>query len=161
MDRAIQAAIVQGLPRLEREMTLAGITTPRRKAAFLATLAHESGLRWNRLQEGSDATYRGRGYIQLTGKANYQSAGNWLGEDLVTNYEWARSEEFSAEIARWYWTVARKISPLADRLAMGEVCKAIGYDLGDGSEDKRRTQSFADALLYLTGSVPDGITSTR
>ncbi len=44
----------------------------------------------NRLGNGDEASgdgynYRGRGYIQLTGKDNYQRFGNSIGQDTVTN----------------------------------------------------------------------------
>jgi putative chitinase len=44
----------------------------------------------NRMGNGDEASgdgfkYRGRGYIQLTGKNNYQSFTNHIGEDCVTN----------------------------------------------------------------------------
>ena len=42
----------------------------------------------NRMGNGSEATqdgwkYRGRGYIQLTGKSNYKAFGDFIGEDCV------------------------------------------------------------------------------
>lgn len=155
------ATVHAGLPNLLKEMALAEINTPRRIAAFLATLAHESDLLYNIHQRGATSTYRGRGYIQLTGTYNYSEAGKWLGVDLASTPDLAASLDWSAKIARWYWTAARTINPMADALQMGKVCKAIGYPLGDGSEDVRRTESFKRALQYLTGEVPAGITSTR
>jgi putative chitinase len=155
------ATVSEGLPSLLEQMKAAEITTPRRVAAFLATLAHECDLLYNLKAAGDTRVYAGRGYIQLTGLPNYISAGDYLGVDLTDDPDLALSLDWSAKIARWYWTVARKCNPMADALQMGKVCKAIGYPLGDGSEDKRRTASFAAALKYLTGSVPDGITSTR
>jgi hypothetical protein len=38
-------------------------------------------------QEGDGAKYKGRGYIQLTGRANYEQVGNLIGIDLVNNPE--------------------------------------------------------------------------
>ena len=155
------AVVAAGLPSLLEQMKLAEINTPRRVAAFLATLAHESSLLYNVKQHGDTREYAGRGYIQLTGTSNYSDAGKYLGVDLLTTPDLALTLAWSAKIARWYWTVARHCNPMADALQMGKVCKAIGYPLGDGSEDIRRTASFASALEYLTGSVPDGITSAR
>lgn len=155
------AVVGQGLPSLNAAMRAAQITTPYRVAAFLATLAHESRFEYNIRQAGSSAVYSGRGYIQLTGLDNYAAAGAYLGIDLVTSPELAQSVLWSAKIARWYWTVARRINPMADALNMGAVCRAIGYPVGDGSEDQRRCASFRAALTYLTGSVPAGINCTR
>lgn len=160
-DKAIQAKIIDGLPTLQRAMTEAQIDTPPRVAAFLTTIAHESGFVYDVKQHGATAVYAGRGYIQLTGSVNYKAAGAYIGVDLGTYPEFAQSLAWSAPIARWYWTVNRRINPMADALQMGKVNKAIGYPLGDGVEDSRRCASFAAALKYLTGTVPDGITCTR
>jgi len=159
--------VVAGLPRLNAEMQAGGITTPRRVAAFLTTLAFESLFEYNIDQIGATSKYHGRGYIQLTGLANYTAAGKYLGIDLVNHPELAISLEWSAKIARWYWTVARpNTNTYADQLRMGRVNAMIGYPLsgpgGDGlTNDQRRCAAFAAALKYLTGTVPAGITCTR
>jgi putative chitinase len=155
------ATVEAGLPTLRRAMAEAQINTPRRVAAFLATLAYESAFEYDVLQHGSSAVYAGRGYIQLTGKVNYEAAGRSLGVDLLTTPDLARSLQWSAAIARWYWTVARRINPMADALQMGKVNAAIGYPIGTGKEDADRCASFKSALQYLTGSVPDGISCAR
>jgi predicted chitinase len=154
-----ESVVSAGLPGLNHEMAVAGITTPARKAAFLATLRNESGFRYDALQPGT-STYRGRGYIQLTGTANYTSAGNWLGVDLLGNPDAARSLPYSAKIARWYWTLARDINPIADRLDMGGVNKAIGY-APSAAEDTERCNDFKAALRYFNGSLPAGINCAR
>ena len=155
------AVVAVGLPGLLEQMAAAQINTPRRVAAFLATLAHESELLYNIPQRGATAKYKGRGYIQLTGMTNYTDAGAYLGIDLAGTPGLALDLRYSAKIARWYWTVARHCNEMADALKMGKVCAAIGYPLGDGSEDIARCASFARALKYLTGSVPAGISTTR
>lgn len=151
--------VAAGLPGLLEQMVQAEINTPRRIAAFLATLAHESAFEYNVLQHGATATYAGRGYIQLTGSKNYTAAGAYLGVDLVDAPDLALRLEWSAPIARWYWTVTRHCNPMADALQMGKVCAAIGYPAGP--EDGRRCESFKNALKYLTGSVPTGISCAR
>jgi putative chitinase len=153
------AIVSQGLPSLNAQMVAAGIITPRRIAAFLATLAHESAFLYNIHQHSSTATYAGRGYIQLTGVDNYRAAGTFLGIDLQGSPDLALSLDWSAKIAKWYWTVARHINPFADALQMGKVNGAIGYP--PGVEDGYRCDSFKAALKYLTGTVPAGITCTR
>ncbi|MQA96227.1 MAG: hypothetical protein GEV11_16850 [Streptosporangiales bacterium] len=153
-------ATVTGLPGLNEEMRRGAITSPARKAAFLATLRHESGFRYNAVQNGTYA-YRGRGFIQLTGAFNYRGAGAWRGVDLLRRPELAASVEHSAPIARWYWTVARNINPAADALDMAAVNVAIGYP-ASRREDEQRCADFAKALDYYTeGPAPDGINCTR
>jgi putative chitinase len=134
-------------------MVEAGIDTPRRIAAFLTTLLYESWCEYNVREVGDTRVYGGRGYIQLTGEANYTAAGRSLGVDLVSNPDLAMSLEWSAKIARWYWTVARpNCNSYADALQMGKINAAIGYPRSaDGSNDNARCKTFAQALLYLTG----------
>jgi putative chitinase len=54
-------------------------------------------------QLGDGYTYRGRGYMQLTGKANYKEAGDALGVDLVKHPELAAEPQNASKIATWYW----------------------------------------------------------
>ncbi len=54
-------------------------------------------------QPGDGYTYRGRGYMQLTGKANYKDAGDALGVDLVKHPELAAEPQYASKIATWYW----------------------------------------------------------
>lgn len=54
-------------------------------------------------QPGDGYRYRGRGYIQLTGKDNYRQAGAALGLDLIDHPELAAEPENVERIAIWYW----------------------------------------------------------
>ena len=141
-------------------MRRAKIDNPRRIAAFITTLAVESYLEYNISQIGATSTYRGRGYIQLTGSVNYAEASLDLGVDLSNHPEMAQSLEWSARIATWYWTEARpKTNEYADNLQMGKVDRMIGFPAGPA--DVVRAKMFGEALGVLTGSIPEGITSTR
>jgi putative chitinase len=147
--------VAQGWQSLLDAMKVAEINTPRRVAAFLTTLVFESWCEFNVLQGGSNVAagigkgYTGRGYIQLTGTSNYGAAGNYLGIDLMGHPELAQSLDWSAQIAAWYWTVARPSCNLfADQLRFGMINRAIGYPLA-GSNDADRCMVFGHALDYL------------
>lgn len=119
------------LPFLVSAMDEAEITTPLRKAAFLAQLSHESGeLKYfeeiasgaayegrknlGNTQPGDGKRYKGRSPIQLTGRANYRQCGNALAIDLENHPEKALELENTFRIACWFWT-SRKLNLFADK----------------------------------------------
>ena len=61
---------------------------------------------------GDGAKYKGRGYMQITGKWNYEQAGKALGLDLVNHPELLEKPEYAAKAAVWYWKtrVANKVN---------------------------------------------------
>ncbi len=158
-------------PHLNRAMAEAGIDSPARKSAFIAQLAHESGgFKYNEeiasgrayegrrdlgnTQPGDGERFKGRGYIQLTGRANYAAAGKALGLDLIKNPELASRPENAARVAAWYWNT-RGLNGLADKGNFDGITKRIngGYN---GKAD--RDQYHARALQVLKDNV--GLPST-
>jgi len=72
----------------------------------------------NRIGNGDEASrdgwrYRGSGYKQLTGRANYREIGGIVDLDLEGNPELAREPKSAAQVAFAFWD-ARQCSPLAD-----------------------------------------------
>lgn len=150
------------LPLLNAAMDEAEINTKLRLAAFLAQVAHESGqFRYmeeiadgsayegrkdlGNIQKGDGKRYKGRGPIQLTGRANYKKCGEALGLDLETNPELAGDPGTGFRIACWYWTT-RKLNALADASKFDAITKAIngGYN---GKEDRDRYYTVAKQVL--------------
>ena len=82
-------------------------------------------------QEGDGAKYKGRGYIQLTGRANYEQVGNLIGIDLVNNPELANDPKIAAKIVPAFFKVGgKKPKDLED------IDKAISA-VGSASEKSR------------------------
>ena len=54
-------------------------------------------------QPGDGYNFRGRGYIQLTGRGNYTRYGPAVGVDLVNNPDLAADEAVAARVALTYW----------------------------------------------------------
>ena len=63
-------------------------------------------------QVGDGARYKGRGFIQITGRDNYRMAGNALGLPLEAKPELAATPEVAAKIAVWYWKT--RVKPSVD-----------------------------------------------
>lgn len=150
------------LPLLNAAMVQGGINTPRRQAAFLAQLAHESGqLRYfeeiasgaayegrrdlGNTQPGDGVRYKGRGPIQLTGRHNYRIAGQALGIDLENNPTLAARPDVGFKIAVWYWN-SRNLSAQADAGNFDAITRAIngGYN---GKADRDRYWATAKRVL--------------
>src|SRR4029078_6237722 len=118
------------LPFIQQAMAEFGITSYLRETAFLAQLAHESAeIRYmeeiasgaayegradlGNTQPGDGKRFKGRGPIQLTGRANYRAAAKALGLDLEAQPQLAATPEVGFRVAAWFWTT-RKLNALAD-----------------------------------------------
>lgn len=115
---------------LNSAMAEFNITTPSRKAAFVAQIAHESGqLRYVRelasgaayegrkdlgnVVTGDGVRYKGRGLIQITGRANYEACGAALGLDLIVHPELLEQPVNACRSAAWFWSM-HGLNELAD-----------------------------------------------
>lgn len=78
---------------------------------------------------GDGKRFKGRGYIQITGRANYTIYGPIIGYDLVNNPTLAEDEEISVLISLAYWQ-KRNLNPLADADNIRAITKRIngGYN---------------------------------
>ena len=74
--------------------------------------------------KGDGERFKGRGYIQLTGRDNYTRAGAALGLPLAQQPELAARPDVAAKVAVWYWQnrVAPKIKDFSNT---GDVTKKI------------------------------------
>jgi predicted chitinase len=144
MPQANSKVLNQYAPYLNKAMQDAGINTPARQNAFLAQLGHESG-QFRYMQElasgkayegrkdlgntspGDGVKYKGRGPIQITGKANYAAAGKALGIDLVNHPELAATPEVGFKTAAWFWN-QKGLNAKADKGtadSFSQITKAI------------------------------------
>jgi predicted chitinase len=94
---------------------------------------------------GDGAKYKGRGYIQITGKYNYAKAGKALGLDLVTNPTLAEKPAVAAKIAVWYWKL--RVQPNVDNFNdVKSVTKPINPAMR-GLEDRK--ENFKDYKMMV------------
>ena len=136
-----------------------GIKTPLQKAHFLAQCAHESGnfvytkeiwgpssaqQRYEgrkdlgNTQPGDGFRFAGRGYIQVTGRANYTQFKKGVTDDVVANSTLVE-KKYVAETACWFWRT-RKLNEAAVDDSMGTlkyITKRIngGYN---GLDDRKK-----------------------
>jgi predicted chitinase len=150
------------VPHLNFAMDEAAVNTTLRAAAFLAQLAHESGqLRyWTEFASGQayegrkslgntlagdGSRFKGRGPIQLTGRANYRTAGQALGVDLESNPRLAATPEVGFRVAGWFWR-SHGLNELADIGDMRTITKRINGGLS-GLADRLHHYQRARAAL--------------
>jgi putative chitinase len=82
------------------------------------------GGRMGNANPGDGYRYRGRGLIQLTGRANYARMGELLGLDLEDNPDLAAEPVNAARIAGAFWS-SRKLNEKADRDDVTGITRAI------------------------------------
>ncbi|HYD58981.1 MAG TPA: glycoside hydrolase family 19 protein [Noviherbaspirillum sp.] len=135
------------LPHLVAAMAEYEINTPARQAAFLAQIGHESGqLLYVRelasgeayenrkdlgnSEEGDGVRFKGRGLIQVTGRANYLSCSMALfGDDRLLHFpELLEDPRNACRSAAWFWH-SHGLNALADAGNFRRITKLIngGY----------------------------------
>lgn len=134
------------------------ITDLRQRAYVIATVAHETAGTFAPLEEryngdpqeyfrrydnrvdlgnvhpGDGHKYRGRGFVQLTGRANYERLGKLLKLDLVKEPDWLKDE-----------TVSYNVLSLGMRLGL-----FTGRKLGDFITDGKTDYIHARAIVNGT-----------
>jgi len=164
MPRLSSSKAQEYLPYLNSAMASGSINNCQRISAFLAQLAHESGqLQWweefasgaayegrrdlGNTQPGDGRRFKGRGPIQLTGRANYRSAGSALGLPLESNPEMAKNTDVGFRTAVWFWST-RSLNNYADGSQSGfdQITRRIngGYN---GKADRDQYFRKAKSLL--------------
>ena len=130
-------------------------------AAFMGQCAHESakftttkefadGSQYEgrkdlgNIYRGDGVKYKGRGFIQITGRANYTQAGKELGIDLVNHPELAEKPDIAIKVSIWYWKskVRPRISNFNNTKA---VTKTVNGGLNGLAAREKYTQHFKAA----------------
>jgi putative chitinase len=167
------------LPFLQAAMTEFAIEAPARMAAFLAQLAHESG-QFRFMEEiwgptapqrryepvttlatdlgnsevGDGQRFKGRGPIQITGRANYRRFGDLLDADLVADPSRAALPELAFRIAGLFWS-KKGLNELADR-ATDESFREITRRINGGFNGLEDRQKFYAVARTVLGVVEEG-----
>lgn len=165
-----------------------GIDTVARQAAFLPQVAHESnGFLWMREiwgptpaqrayeppsrkamdlgnnREGDGFRFRGRGLIQITGRANYAACGEALNLPLEDQPELLETPQHAVRSAGWFWTIGAgghlsvaarmygvpvgvNLNELADRGDFKGITLAINGGLNGQEERLALWQAAQEAL---------------
>jgi predicted chitinase len=91
--------------------------------------------------KGDGARYKGRGYIQLTGRYNYSKAGQALGLPLEAKPELVEKPEVAAKVAIWFWQ--NRVQPRVDDFGNTPAAtKPINPGLKGLEDRKEKFQDF-------------------
>jgi putative chitinase len=129
------------------------INTNLRLAHFLAQVIHESGRfkyeteiasgseyegrkDLGNTEPGDGARYKGRGYIEITGRSNYKSVTKALGVDFLSNPELLGTPPYDMLSAGWYWDT-RNLNVLADKDDVVGITKKVNGGL-NGLSDREQ-----------------------
>ncbi len=154
------------VPVLNTAMNRYQIVGAKRVAAFIAQIGHESGqLKYAKeiwgptvaqtryegradlgnTEPGDGSKYRGRGLIQITGRANYKACGEALGLDLVNEPELLEKPQHACMSAAWFWAT-KGLSTLADEGKLETITRRIN---GGRNGLADRQMLYARALKVL------------
>ena len=158
------------VPVLNTAMVRFQIVGTKRIAAFIAQIGHESGqFRYVRElgndqylskydtgtlakrlgntpeADGDGQKYRGRGLIQITGRANYMLCGEALALDLINQPELLEKPQHACMSAAWFWA-SRGLNTLADAGQFDTITRRINGGQ-NGAADRQAL--YARALKVL------------
>ena len=158
------------VPVLNTAMVRFQIVGTKRIAAFIAQIGHESG-QFRYLRElgndqylskydtgslakrlgntpeadGDGQKYRGRGLIQITGRANYMMCGEALALNLINQPELLEKPQHACMSAAWFWA-SRGLNTLADAGQFDTITRRINGGQ-NGAADRQAL--YARALKVL------------
>ena len=138
----------------------AGILDKIERAMFVSQMAHESGnfhykeeihdgsnyekrkdLHGDNMKPGDGKKYKGRGFIQLTGRANYAKYGKLVGQPLEADPLLAKDPAIAAAVAIKYWE--KRVDQKAARAGNVErVTKNINGGQNGLADRKKKFQQY-------------------
>ena len=172
MPNAPYVRIDKYLDYLNKAMQEFGIITKEREAHFLAQVAHESAeMRYTRelasgdkyegrkdlgnIQKGDGRRFKGRGFIQITGRANYTRYKLFCGYDVVSKPELLELPRGATRSAAWFFTAGcgQNLCILADldngrntELILQKITKVVNGGLNGLDSRRRYLQRAKNAL---------------
>lgn len=163
--RAGSEDVAEMVSRIVQVMDGREINTPLRRVHFLAQIGHESAeLRFRaeiasgdayegrsdlgNTQPGDGRRFKGRGLIQLTGRANYSAYGRAIGREaeILAHPELIETDPvLCVDVAGWFWGT-HNLNALADADDLNTITKRINGGL-NGLGDRTRLLTRAKSLI--------------
>jgi predicted chitinase len=162
------------LAPMEEAMREFGIASELRSRMWLAQVGHESlSLKYfeeiasgaayegrrdlGNTQAGDGKRFKGRGPIQLTGRANYTTAAAALKLPLVDNPPMAADPKYAFRISAWWWE-AHGLNPMSDKADVLSATRRINggtNGLADRQSRYDRARGLGAAVVPGPAPVPE------
>jgi predicted chitinase len=160
-----------GVSAMNSAISKEGITNPVARAQILAQTAHESGgFKYSEelasgqayegrkdlgnVEPGDGIKYKGRGFLQITGRSNYAAISKDLGYNFVEDPDKLSDPKYAAESALWFLKRpfnARRIKDWGDTKAVTKVVNG-GYN-GLAERENYFAEFSSDSKLADAGSA--------
>jgi putative chitinase len=122
--------------------------TVERKPELIANIVYSNRMGNGDKQSGDGWKYRGRGYIQLTGKSNYVAFGKYISVDLLNNSDLVASK-YPLLSAAWYFEIKR-LWELSNNDDLENTVKILTFRINGGfnglSDRIAKTKTFTSIL---------------
>lgn len=150
IERIVNVARQEGLTQEQTAYVLATATHESHLGRFMEELSsgaqYEGRADLGNTQPGDGVRFKGRGYVQITGRANYQDWSNRLGVDLVGNPELAEDPDIAAQIL---------VRGMRDGTFTGRGLDTYINESGTDFRNARRTVNGTDRADLIAGYAVD------
>jgi putative chitinase len=122
--------------------------TVEKKPELIANMVYSNRMGNGDKQSGDGWKYRGRGYIQLTGKSNYVAFGKYISVDLLNNPDLVATK-YPLLSAAWYFEIKR-LWELSNNDDLENTVKILTFRINGGfnglSDRIAKTKTFISIL---------------
>lgn len=106
--------------------------------------------------KGDGVRFKGRGLIQLTGRANYTFYKKYSNIDVISNPQLLQEPEYAVDSAGWYWSIFKKDiagNSLNDMALDGDFLRITYFVNGGFNGVKDRYNKLIDSYIFF--NVPN------
>jgi putative chitinase len=104
-------------------------------------------------EPGDGWKYRGRGFLQITGKNAYKSLGDYLKIDLISNPDLLNTPEIAAKSIPWFFLVYKKYLTKGGQNSLEDISgvnKAVAFSDPKGEKGRFRAELSNNMLTELS-----------
>lgn len=119
---------------------------------MIANIAYANKNGNGNVASGDGWKYRGRGYMQITGRDTYADYKKYSGYDVVNNPDLLLRNDIAIDAAAWFFSVYKNLNPLADKNQITAITQKVNGGV-NGLSDRLakfnfyKTQNISVELL--------------